>query len=69
MPCYLIRYSIDNNDIYLLKETIKGCKYKLSTDRQKKGGGGTVNREDYYMGLPKDLSSNISKNRFRLELI
>ena len=28
-----------------------------------------MNKEDYYMGLPKDLSGSISKNRFRLELL
>jgi hypothetical protein len=28
-----------------------------------------VNKEDYYMRLPKDLSGSISKNRFRLELL
>ena len=28
-----------------------------------------MNKEDYYMRLPKDLSGSISKNRFRLELL
>lgn len=28
-----------------------------------------MNRQEYYMNLPKDLSGSISKNRFRLELL
>lgn len=28
-----------------------------------------MNRQEYYMSLPKDLSGSISKNRFRLELL
>lgn len=28
-----------------------------------------MDREAYYMSLPKDLSGSISKNRFRLELL
>lgn len=28
-----------------------------------------MNKQEYYMNLPKDLSGSISKNRFRLELL
>ena len=28
-----------------------------------------MNKQEYYMSLPKDLSGSITKNRFRLELL